>query len=90
MSELNRDSQPRPDRPHEMESDDPGAFVGRLPERSTETIPGGIGPKDERVSASATRVSGGEAGAAGDDAPSGHREGNQATDDDVRGAGEDR
>jgi hypothetical protein len=87
MPENNRQPQPRPDRPHELESDDPGAYLGRFPERSTETIPGGIGPKDERVSASATRVSGGEGG---DAEPSGHREGDQASDDQVREAGENR
>jgi hypothetical protein len=76
-----------PDKPHEIESDDPGAFVGRLPERSTETIPGGIGPKDERVAASATQVSGGEGRV---DEPTGHREGDQASDDDIRAAGENR
>jgi hypothetical protein len=90
MSDSDRQSQPRTDRPHEIESDDPGAFVGRLPERSTETIPGGIGPKDERVSAVASRVSGGEGRAAGDDTPSGHREGDQADDDAIREAGENR
>jgi hypothetical protein len=93
MSDRDRQPQPRPDRsdrPHEIESDDPGAYVGRLPERSTETIPGGIGPKDERVSAVASRVSGGEARAADDDTPSGHREGDQATDADIREAGENR
>ena len=86
MSNDDRQSQPRPDRPHEMESDDPGAFIGRLPERSTETIPGGIGPKDERVAANSTQVSGGEGLG---DAPSGHREGAPATDDAVREAGQD-
>ena len=93
MSDSDRQSTPptdRTDRPHEMESDDPGAFVGRLPERSTETIPGGIGPHDERVSATASRVSGGEARAADDDTPSGHREGDQRTDADIREAGENR
>jgi hypothetical protein len=71
-------------RPHELESDDPGAFIGHEPERSTETIPGGIGPEDERVSAVASQV--------GDDAeqtpPSGHRQGDRVSDDDVREAGQ--
>ncbi|HEV8490109.1 MAG TPA: hypothetical protein VGQ58_10015 [Candidatus Limnocylindrales bacterium] len=87
MSATDRQPPRQPRKPHEIESDDPGAFVGRLPERSTETIPGGIGPKDERVSASATQVSGGEGRV---DEPSGHREGDQATDDDIREAGENR
>lgn len=93
MSDADRQSPAhshRPDRPHEIESDDPGAFIGRLPERAAETIPGGIGPRDERVSAVASRVSGGEARAADDDTPSGHREGDQATDADIREAGENR
>ncbi|HEY2888421.1 MAG TPA: hypothetical protein VGJ17_07380 [Candidatus Limnocylindrales bacterium] len=34
---------------------DPGAYIGRLPERAAETIPGGIGPADERVAAVATQ-----------------------------------
>lgn len=87
MSANDPQPQPRPDRPHEMESDDPGAYVGRLPERSTETIPGGIGSKDERVSANSTRVSGGEGP---EDEASGHREGDPATDDSVREAGQNR
>ena len=36
-------------------SDDPGAYIGRLPERATETIPGGLGPRDVRVAANATQ-----------------------------------
>ncbi|HEY7590097.1 MAG TPA: hypothetical protein VH723_03840 [Candidatus Limnocylindrales bacterium] len=75
-------------RPHELESDDPGAFIGHEPERSTETIPGGVGPKDERVSATQSRVSGGEHRENGD-WPEGHREGGNASDDAVREAGED-
>lgn len=75
--------------PHELESDDAGSFVGRMPERSTETIPGGVGPQDERVSASGTRVSGGEDRERGD-WPEGHREGDAATDAQVREAGQDR
>jgi len=93
MSDNDGQSSPqadRPDRPHEIESDDPGAFVGREPERSTETIPGGVDPRDERVAATQSRVSGGEARAADDDTPSGHREGDQRTDADIREAGENR
>ncbi|HEV8516793.1 MAG TPA: hypothetical protein VGQ47_04030 [Candidatus Limnocylindrales bacterium] len=72
---------------------DPGAYVGHEPEWAADTIPGGVGPKDERVAASATRSSG--EGAAAHrverrEEPSGHREGPKATDDDVREAGQNR
>jgi hypothetical protein len=64
---------------------DPGAYIGRKPERATETIPGGLGPKDRRVSAVATQP--------GDTAtvtaePEGHREGAPADDAAVREAGD--
>jgi len=42
-------------KPGRDENEDPGAFIGRLPEREAETIPGGIGRKDERVSAVGTQ-----------------------------------
>jgi hypothetical protein len=74
------------DRPHEREADDPGAYIGHEPERSTETIPGGVGPRDERVSAVASQVDGGEGG---EPPPSGHRQGDRVSDDDVREAGQD-
>ena len=35
--------------------DEPGAYVGREPERMAETIPGGIGPDDERIAAHSTQ-----------------------------------
>jgi hypothetical protein len=70
------------------ESRDPGAFIGRLPERATETIPGGLGPKDQRVSAVDTRP-GARSPEAGPQ-PEGHREGPTADDDTVREAGQDR
>ena len=80
-----RDSTPR----------DPGAYIGRMPERATETIPGGVGPRDERVSAVGTQRGAtrgmdpaAETGAARP--PEGHREGAPATDDHVREAGGDR
>jgi hypothetical protein len=41
----------RPSQPKQ----DPGAYIGRLPERATETIPDGVSPKDERVSGVATQ-----------------------------------
>ncbi len=73
--------------PHEQEATDPGAYIGRKPERVAETIPGGLGPKDERASAVATRS--GPASPEGS-SPEGHREGESATDDAVREAGQDR
>ncbi len=65
---------------------DPGAYVGRKPERQAETIPGGISDADERVAAHSSQP-----GPVGDDRhPAGHREGPPATDDTVREAGQDR
>jgi len=80
------DDRQRHQAPHQEVAHDPGAYVGREPERLAETIPGGIGPKDERVSAVATQPSGGEGP---DVPPSGHRQGDRASDDDVRRAGDD-
>ena len=73
--------------PHEREATDPGAYIGREPERVEETIPGGLGRKDERASAVATQP-----GPATPDQPSpdGHREGEPACDDAVREAGQSR
>jgi hypothetical protein len=71
---------PKPD-----DADDAGAYIGRLPERATETIPGGLGPKDERVSAVATQPSGGEGR---EMPPEGHRQGERVSDDRVREAGD--
>jgi hypothetical protein len=67
--------------------DEAGAYVGRLPERQAETIPGGVRPDDERIAAHSTQT--GPVGG-GDDTPSGHREGRPADDDTVREAGENR
>jgi hypothetical protein len=64
---------------------DPGAYIGRKPERATETIPGGLGPKDRRVSAVATQP--GDPSTATPQ-PEGHREGEPAGDDAVREAGD--
>ena len=36
--------------------DEPGAYVGRKPERQAETIPGGGRPEDERVAAGSTQT----------------------------------
>lgn len=65
---------------------DPGAYIGREPERATETIPGGISRKDERVAAHSTQSS----PTAGDPIPDGHREGASVTDDTIREAGQER
>jgi hypothetical protein len=73
------------DRPDHTDLD-PGAYVGRKPERQAETIPGGISDADERVAAHSTQP--GPAGA--DRQPAGHREGAPATDDSIREAGQDR
>jgi hypothetical protein len=73
------------DRDRQPEEPDAGSYIGHEPERATETIPGGIQPEDERVAAHSTRPDGGEAPEAG---PSGHRQGDRATDDDIREAGQ--
>jgi hypothetical protein len=65
---------------------DPGAYIGRLPERQEETIPGGVTRADERVAAHSTQAG----PRAGDRTPRGHREGPAATDDAIREAGQDR
>ena len=73
--------------PHEREATDPGAYIGREPERVEESIPGGLGPKDERASAVAT-----QSGpiTADQPTPEGHRKGQTASDDTVREAGQSR
>ena len=76
----------------DRERHDPGAYIGNEPEFEAETIPGGIGRKDERVSAVDTQSTG--AGAREkretepDATPEGHRQGSRVSDDDVRRAGE--
>jgi hypothetical protein len=74
------------DDPTRTEGLDPGAFVGQRPERQAETIPGGIGPDDERIAAHSTQVGD---GAGERDDPSGHRE-VDAGDAERREAGQDR
>ncbi len=71
---------------------DPGAYIGRMPERATETIPGGVGPKDVRVAASGSQPAPvrGDAKAATGTPPEGHREGPPATDDTIKEAGQNR
>jgi hypothetical protein len=73
------------DRDRANEEKDPGSYIGHEPERATETIPGGIRREDERVAAHSTQPDGGEAS---EPAPSGHRQGDRATDADVREAGQ--
>jgi len=71
---------------------DPGAYIGRRPERTTATIPGGVGRGDVRVAATATQpapVSGSTDEASGT-TPQGHAEGETATDDSLREAGQNR
>ncbi len=67
--------------------DEPGAYVGRKPERQAETIPGGVRPDDERIAAHSTQV-GDTSGV--ETTPEGHREGNADEDDLIREAGQDR
>lgn len=69
---------------HRKDELDPGAFIGHEPELAEETIPGGIGPDDERVAAHSTQVEPPSA-----DEPDGHREGPAASDE-VREAGQNR
>lgn len=85
------DLPPRPRHP-DQKPRDAGAYIGRMPERATETIPGGLGPKDVRVSAVATQPAPvrGDAGTGQGAVPDGHREGVNATDDVVREAGQNR
>ena len=74
-------------------SRDPGAYIGRMPERATETIPGGLGRKDQRVAAVATQpapVREEVPSSESDPPPEGHREAETATDDRVREAGQSR
>lgn len=37
---------------------EPGAYIGHEPERQAETIPGGVGPDDERIAAHSTQREG--------------------------------
>ena len=75
----------------ERKSVDPGAYIGHEPERATETLPEGLHPEDERVSAVASRstgVGGLDKRDQDPEPPSGHREGPPSTEDEVRRAGE--
>ena len=66
--------------------DEPGAYIGRKPEREAESIPGGVRRDDERIAAHSTQAG---PTAAPDDTPGGHREG-QADDRSNREAGQNR
>ncbi len=70
--------------------EDPGAYIGHEPERSTETIPGGLGPADRRVSAVDTQPGPVVVDAASGWAPppEGHREAESANEDRMREAGD--
>jgi hypothetical protein len=65
---------------------DPGSYIGRMPERASQSIPGGMSPDDERVATQSTQSS----PTAGDRRPGGHREGSPVTSDTSREAGQDR
>lgn len=75
----------RTDHP-DAEPRDPGAYVGREPERQAATIPGGVSRADERVAAHSSQPG----PASGNSVPGGHREGPPADDDQVREAGQSR
>ncbi|HET7169801.1 MAG TPA: hypothetical protein VFI69_11435 [Candidatus Limnocylindrales bacterium] len=72
--------------PNRTEGLDPGAFIGHEREREAQTIPGGVGPKDERIAANSTQ----SGSRIEPDQPAGHREGAPADDDATREAGQDR
>ena len=70
-------------RRNDQSSRDAGAYIGRMPERATETIPGGIGRRDRRVSGVASRPAparGPAPEATRGDTPGGHREGDLGED----------
>lgn len=77
--------------PERTEGLDPGAFIGHEPERMAETIPGGVGPADERISAVDTQSTGaGRPDRRGQpaDEPGGHRDGPPASEEQRREAGD--
>lgn len=83
--------QQRPD--HDPTVDlDPGAYIGSEPERAEETIPGGVGPQDERIAAYDSRPgapgepddsTGEVATSGGQAAPGGTEMANHTPDDDT-------
>ena len=64
-----------------------GAWIGQHPDKNTQRVREQLDDAAERVA-----VTNNESGASSDDEPwpTGHREGDQAGDDDVREAGENR
>ena len=70
--------------------EDPGAYIGHEPERATETIPGGIGPADERVAAvdSQPGPTVADPVTGYSEPPAGHRQAERANDDRLREAGD--
>jgi hypothetical protein len=78
---------PPDDHGHRGAQADPGAYIGRLPEREADTIPGGLSRKDERVAGVASQSG---PRSPEPETPGGHREGEPADDDAIREAGQDR
>lgn len=81
------------DRTDDGPTQDPGAYIGRLPERATETASGGPAPKDDRVAAVATKpgpVPSAGPGHRGGSSPGARRDGTSDSTDGVREAGQDR
>ena len=72
---------------------DPGAYIGHEPEPGEATIPGGVRPDDDRVAAydaQGTGVGRPDERNQPEPPPSGHRQGDQVSDDDIRRAGDRR
>lgn len=65
-----------------------GAWIGQQPDENTKQVREDLDDGAERVAV--TNNESGESPADDDGPPRGHREGNQAGDDDVRNAGENR
>lgn len=81
--------QPDPEVPAERgrRGADPGSYIGRLPERAADTVPGGLTRADERISGIATQAG---PPTPEPDTPEGHREGESHNDARIREAGENR
>jgi hypothetical protein len=80
------------DQERKREQIDPGAYIGHEPEFASGSIPGGVQAGDERIAAADTQSTGEGAEVdrqqgRDDEWPEGHRRGEQAGDDAVRGAG---
>jgi hypothetical protein len=78
---------PPDDHAHRGAEADAGAYIGRLPEREAETIPGGLSRKDERIAGVASQSG---PRSPEPETPGGHRQGEPADDDAIREAGQDR